>query len=118
MKVEGLPELPTRLFEFRFRLIPRLRRDLEVGDGWCMSNDSARGLNREYSYPSIRQDADGALHLAYTVFRQHIRHVRVMPEWVTATSEAMLGKKPVNEALPAAAEKANKILAANQKKYG
>ncbi len=42
----------------------------------------------------------------------------MLPEWVTATSEAMLGKKPVNEALPAAAEKANKILAANQKKYG
>jgi hypothetical protein len=30
----------------------------------------------------------------------------------------MLGKKPVDEALPAAAEKANKILVANQKKYG
>lgn len=59
------------------------QRNLEVGDGWCMSNDSARGLNREYSYPSIRQSADGALHLAYTVFRQHIRHARVMPEWVT-----------------------------------
>jgi predicted neuraminidase len=48
-----------------------------------MSNDSARGLNREYSYPSLRQTADGALHVAYTVFRQHIRHARVMPEWVT-----------------------------------
>lgn len=60
------------------------RRNLEVGDGWCMSNDSERSLNREYSYPSLRQTADGALHLAYTVFRRHIRHVRVMPEWVVA----------------------------------
>ena len=59
------------------------QRNLEVGDGYCMSNDSARGINREYSYPSIRQTADGALHAAYTVFRQHIRHVRVMPEWIT-----------------------------------
>jgi len=59
------------------------QRNLEVGDGWCMSNDSERGLNREYSYPSLRQTADGALHLAYTVFRQHIRHARVMPDWVT-----------------------------------
>ncbi len=58
------------------------QRDLEQGDGWCLSNDSARGRNREYSYPSIRQSADGALHLAYTVFRQHIRHVRVIPEWI------------------------------------
>ena len=64
------------------------QRNLEVGDGYCMSNDSERGLNREYSYPSLRQSADGALHLAYTVFRQHIRQVRVKPEWVTqATSE-------------------------------
>jgi predicted neuraminidase len=58
------------------------QRNLEVGDGYCMSNNSAQQLNREYSYPSIRQGADGALHLAYTVFRQHIRHARVMPEWI------------------------------------
>jgi predicted neuraminidase len=59
------------------------QRNLETGDGWCMSNDSARGLNREYSYPSIRQAADGTLHFAYTVFRQHIRHACVSPEWIT-----------------------------------
>lgn len=58
------------------------QRALEVGDGWCMSNDSERGLNREYSYPSLRQSSDGALHVAYTVFRQHIRHARVMPDWI------------------------------------
>jgi predicted neuraminidase len=59
------------------------QRNLEVGDGYCMTNDSARGLNREYSYPSIRQSPDGALNCAYTVFRQHIRHARVTPDWVT-----------------------------------
>ena len=58
------------------------QRHLETGDGWCMSNNSEQRLNREYSYPSITQTADGALHLAYTVFRQHIRHARVMPDWV------------------------------------
>jgi predicted neuraminidase len=58
------------------------QRNLETGDGWCMSNNSEQRLNREYSYPSITQSADGALHLAYTVFRQHIRHARVMPDWV------------------------------------
>ncbi|WP_157271837.1 sialidase family protein [Azohydromonas aeria] len=62
------------------------QRHLEVGDGYCMSNNSAQRLNREYSYPSIRQGADGALHLAYTVFRQHIRHARVMPDWIQQTS--------------------------------
>ena len=51
-----------------------------------MSNDSARGLNREYSYPSLRQSADGSLHVAYTVFRKHIRHARVTPEWITQSS--------------------------------
>ena len=62
------------------------QRNLETGDGWCMSNDSARGLNREYSYPSLRQTADSALHVAYTVFRKHIRHARVMPDWITQGS--------------------------------
>jgi predicted neuraminidase len=58
------------------------QRHLETGDGWCMSNNSEQRLNREYSYPSLTQTPDGALHLAYTVFRQHIRYARVMPDWV------------------------------------
>jgi len=62
------------------------QRNLETGDGWCMSNNSEQRLNREYSYPCIAQSADGALHLAYTVFRQHIRHARVMPDWVHLAS--------------------------------
>ena len=62
------------------------KRHLEVGDGYCMSNDSARRVNREYSYPSLRQTADGALHVAYTVFRQHIRHAKVMPDWIVASA--------------------------------
>jgi predicted neuraminidase len=64
------------------------RRNLEVGDGWCMSNDSEHSLNREYSYPTLRQTADGALHVAYTVFRRHIRHARIMPDWIVAASHA------------------------------
>lgn len=53
------------------------RRNLEVGDGYCMSNNSQQRLNREYSYPSIHQTADGAIQMSYTVFRQRIRHVRI-----------------------------------------
>ena len=60
------------------------QRHLEEGDGWCLSNNSEQRLNREYSYPSIQQTPDGHLHLAYTVFRQHIRHARVMPSWIEA----------------------------------
>lgn len=62
------------------------QRPLEEGDGHCLSNNSEQRLNREYSYPSLHQTADGALHLAYTVFRQHIRHARVMPDWVKQTT--------------------------------
>ncbi len=41
----------------------------------------------------------------------------VMPEWSAAVSSAMLGKKDIPTALGEAAERANKILAANAKKY-
>ncbi|WP_353980092.1 exo-alpha-sialidase [Salinicola endophyticus] len=57
-------------------------RDLETGDGYCMTNDSASRANREYSYPSIVQGADGALHIAFTRFRQCIQYSRVAPSWV------------------------------------
>jgi len=61
------------------------RRNLEVGDGYCLSNNSREGLNREFSYPSIHEGQDGALHLAYTYFRQAIKYVRIDPSWVSAT---------------------------------
>lgn len=57
-------------------------RDLEVGDGYCMTNDSVKQKNREYSYPSIVQAPDGSLNVAYTVFRQKIRHARIDEAWV------------------------------------
>ena len=59
------------------------KRNLEVGDGYCMTNNSADRRNREYSYPTILQTDDGALHIAYTVWRQKIRYVRVDEKWVT-----------------------------------
>ena len=34
-------------------------------------------MNREFSYPSIHQGADGALHIAYTYYRQAIKYVRL-----------------------------------------
>ncbi len=41
-------------------------RNLDEGDGYCMTNNSEQKLNREFSYPSIKQGADGNLHIAYT----------------------------------------------------
>jgi predicted neuraminidase len=58
------------------------RRNLEVGDGYCMTNNSKDRLNREFSYPSLCQTADGAIHLAYTYWRQAIKYVRVDEAWI------------------------------------
>lgn len=58
------------------------RRDLETGDGHCLTNNSRDRLNREFSYPSVLQTPDGALHIAYTYWRQAIKYVRIAPEWV------------------------------------
>ena len=60
------------------------RRDVEVGDGYCLSNNSRDGVNREFSYPSVHQTADGALHLAFTHHRKAVQHVVVDPSWVDA----------------------------------
>ncbi|EAP73128.1 Hypothetical Protein RRSL_02925 [Ralstonia solanacearum UW551] len=60
----------------------RRRRNLEIGDGYCMTNNSADQRNREYSYPSIVQGTDGALHIAFTYFRQRIKYVTGDESWV------------------------------------
>jgi predicted neuraminidase len=60
-----------------------LRRNIEVGDGYCLSNNSRDGLNREYSYPSITA-ADGVLHTAFTRFRQAIEYVEITGPWIEA----------------------------------
>ncbi|NBZ86323.1 glycosyl hydrolase [Rhodobacteraceae bacterium CYK-10] len=54
-----------------------LRRSLEQGSGYCLSNNSEEGLNKEYSYPSILQGPDGALHIAYTYHRRAIKYLRL-----------------------------------------
>ncbi len=54
-----------------------VRVDLETGDGYCMSNNSRDGLNRELSYPSVLPGPDGDLHLAWTYHRRAIRHVQL-----------------------------------------
>jgi len=52
---------------------------LETGDGYCLTNNSKDALNREYSYPSIAEGPDGALHIAYTYYRRAIKYVRLVP---------------------------------------
>lgn len=61
-----------------------LLRDLEVGDGYCMTNNSRDALNREYSYPAIIQTPNGSLHISYTYFRQTIKYVCIEEKWMGA----------------------------------
>ena len=48
---------------------------IDTSDGYCLTNNSRDKLNRELSYPSIKQTPDGRLHIAYTYFRQAIKYV-------------------------------------------
>jgi predicted neuraminidase len=73
----GAPRAPMSLALSRDAGRTWTRRDLEVGDGHCLTNNSRDKLNRELSYPSIVQTPDGMLHIAYTYFRQAIKYVRV-----------------------------------------
>ena len=57
------------------------QRNLDEGDGYCMTNNSQQKLNREFSYPSIKQGLNGELHIAYTYFRQAIKYVCVDEAW-------------------------------------
>jgi len=57
-------------------------RDVEIGDGYCMSNNSTEKRNREFSYPSIKQTADGKIHVAFTYFRQTIKYVQIDEAWI------------------------------------
>ncbi|HET9871917.1 MAG TPA: exo-alpha-sialidase [Propionibacteriaceae bacterium] len=59
--------------------------NLDEGDGFCLTNNSRDALNREFSYPVIHQRPDGDLDLAYTYFRQTIKHVRVPASWEQPT---------------------------------
>jgi predicted neuraminidase len=59
-----------------------IRRNIEIGDGYCLSNNSRDGLNREFSYPTITA-VGGRLHIAFTRFRQAIEYVEVTPGWVS-----------------------------------
>lgn len=64
------------------------KRNVETGDGYCMTNNSREQTNRELSYPSVKQTADGALHMAFTYHRRAIKYVRVSEAWVGRTAEA------------------------------
>ncbi|MFD1670902.1 exo-alpha-sialidase [Agrilactobacillus yilanensis] len=58
------------------------QRDVAIGDGFALTNDSKNKKNREFSYPSIKQAIDGDLLLTFTYFRQKIAYLRFSEDWV------------------------------------
>ncbi|KAJ1323330.1 exo-alpha-sialidase [Microdochium nivale] len=71
----GAPRAPLNLAWSDDGGASRRMRVLEDGDGFCMTNNSEHKLNRELSYPSIARAADGSIHIAFTFWRQKIKHV-------------------------------------------
>lgn len=79
----GVPRAPMTLCfsSDEGRTFPR-RITVEDGPGNCLANNSEDGSNQEMSYPSLIEDGDGTLHLAYTYHRRAIKHVALTPEWI------------------------------------
>ena len=67
--------------------------ELETGDGYCLTNNSRDGRNRELSYPTALPGADGDLHIAYTWHRRAIRYVH-LPAKTVAHLAAKVSPKP------------------------
>ena len=53
------------------------RQDIDASDGYCLSNNSVTRANRELSYPVLLDGPDNTLDIAFTWFRQAIKHVRI-----------------------------------------
>lgn len=81
--VWGTPRAPMTiaLSEDQGKTWPYIR-NIQEGDGKCMSNNSREKKNREFSYPSIKQGANGAIHVSFTYFRQTIKYVCVTEDWI------------------------------------
>ncbi len=58
------------------------QRNLDEGDGYCMTNNSLDKRNREFSYPSIKQGADGTLHIATPGSARRLNTCTFRPKWV------------------------------------
>lgn len=59
-------------------------RDIETGSSAGQQNgvQEDRGTHEEYSYPSLLQDANGKINVAYTYRREAIKVVRFDEEWI------------------------------------
>lgn len=53
------------------------RQDIDTSDGYCLTNNSVTRANRELSYPVLLEARGNTLDIAFTWFRQGIKHVRL-----------------------------------------
>jgi predicted neuraminidase len=74
----GAPRAPLSLaFSSDQGVTWRDRQDIDTSDGYCLSNNSVSRMNRELSYPVLLEGPDKWLDIAFTWFRQGIKHVRI-----------------------------------------
>lgn len=74
----GAPRAPLSLtFSGDHGLTWTDRADIDTSDGFCLSNNSLTRANRELSYPVLLEGPGGTLDIAFTWFRQGIKHVRI-----------------------------------------
>jgi predicted neuraminidase len=74
----GAPRAPMSLsFSSDNGLTWQGRSDLDTSDGFCLSNNSLTRANRELSYPVLLEGRGNTLDVAFTWFRQGIKHVRI-----------------------------------------
>jgi predicted neuraminidase len=59
-------------------------KTLEEGDGYCLTNNSEKKLNRELSYPSILVEDNGTIHVAFTFWRQRIKYMQLREDFFEA----------------------------------
>ncbi|HEX5393921.1 MAG TPA: sialidase family protein [Rhodocyclaceae bacterium] len=65
------------------RTLLALSVSADQGQSWSPPRliESGSGQD-EFSYPSLLQDDEGYIHLAYTWQREHIEHLRFHPDWL------------------------------------
>ncbi|KAJ5747024.1 uncharacterized protein N7511_008720 [Penicillium nucicola] len=56
-------------------------KTLEEGDGYCLTNNSEKKLNRELSYPTIFVEDTGTIHVAFTFWRQRIKYMQLREDF-------------------------------------
>jgi predicted neuraminidase len=74
----GAPRAPLSLaFSGDHGMTWRDRQDIDTSDGYCLTNNSVTRANRELSYPVLLEGPGNMLDIAFTWFRQGIKHVRL-----------------------------------------